>query len=235
MIVTLTRTRVSTARCPSRDLQRGEVHRATASRIDPGGKGSEHLPCPDRAQGPHAGRSSSGWPRRGICWPSSWRRPASRSRSCRSAARSRANLALVEPDGTTTKINEPGPLLSGSELVALLAGATAMLPEQAELAGGFGQPSTRSGRRPVCRAGASLPRRRRPCRDRCVRPGAATRGRGGTRPDQAQPRRARRARRTFAGTPSATSSPQPSTSSPTGSPPRWSAWAATGLCWSRRR
>ena len=41
----------------------------------------------------------------------------------------RANLALVEPDGTTTKINEPGPLLSGSERGALLAGAVATLGE----------------------------------------------------------------------------------------------------------
>ncbi|MGO9902793.1 MAG: 1-phosphofructokinase family hexose kinase [Solirubrobacteraceae bacterium] len=40
----------------------------------------------------------------------------------------RANVTIVEPDGTTTKINEPGPLLSGAELEALtdaLLGAAA--------------------------------------------------------------------------------------------------------------
>ena len=42
----------------------------------------------------------------------------------------RSNLALVEPDGTTTKINEPGPLLSPSEIGALLAGAEATLGDQ---------------------------------------------------------------------------------------------------------
>ena len=42
----------------------------------------------------------------------------------------RANVALVEPDGTTTKINEPGPLLSGSESEALIAGAVDTLAEQ---------------------------------------------------------------------------------------------------------
>ena len=33
----------------------------------------------------------------------------------------RANVAIVEPDGTTTKINEPGPELSAAELEALTA------------------------------------------------------------------------------------------------------------------
>jgi 1-phosphofructokinase family hexose kinase len=41
----------------------------------------------------------------------------------------RANVALVEPDGTTTKINEPGPVLSASELEALIAGAEATLTQ----------------------------------------------------------------------------------------------------------
>lgn len=35
----------------------------------------------------------------------------------------RANITLVEPDGTTTKINEPGPLLSPDELERLVATA----------------------------------------------------------------------------------------------------------------
>ncbi len=35
--------------------------------------------------------------------------------------RTRANVTVVEPDGTTTKLNEPGPDLTGTELDALVA------------------------------------------------------------------------------------------------------------------
>jgi len=42
----------------------------------------------------------------------------------------RANVALVEPDGTTTKINEPGPHLSESEIGALVSCAESTLDAQ---------------------------------------------------------------------------------------------------------
>ncbi|MDQ1248812.1 MAG: 1-phosphofructokinase [Actinomycetota bacterium] len=37
------------------------------------------------------------------------------------AGRTRANVAVVEPDGTTTKLNEPGPVLTSVEIEALIA------------------------------------------------------------------------------------------------------------------
>lgn len=88
----------------------------------------------------------------------------------------RSNVTIVEPDGTVTKLNEPGPTLSPAELEALLDAATATatgarwlvasgsLPPDSPTTcwpnwsyGASGQvsppPSTRPGRRspPCCR------------------------------------------------------------------------------------
>jgi 1-phosphofructokinase len=111
------------------DLQRGEVHRATASRIDPGGKGVNI----SRALTAHKARTlavlPAGGPQGNLL--AELLADAGIDVSIVPIGGStRANVALVEPDGTTTKINEPGPLLSGSEFDALLAGAVATLAEQ---------------------------------------------------------------------------------------------------------
>ncbi len=42
------------------------------------------------------------------------------------AGRVRSNLSLIEADGTTTKVNEPGPCLDGGEVAALLDTAAAL-------------------------------------------------------------------------------------------------------------
>lgn len=100
------------------DFRRGEVLRATRTRLDPGGKGvnvSRALAAagtPTVAVLPAGGAAGErlaellapeGVPV--VCVPV--------------AGSTRSNIAIVEPDGTTTKINEPGPELSERELTAL--------------------------------------------------------------------------------------------------------------------
>ncbi|KJK10325.1 1-phosphofructokinase [Terrabacter sp. AAH1] len=100
-------------------LHRGEVHRGTGSQLDPGGKGvnvSRALAAQGAATtavlpigGPEghlledlldtAGVAHASVPVRGTV---------------------RMNISVLEPDGTTTKLNEPGPDLSQDEVEALL-------------------------------------------------------------------------------------------------------------------
>lgn len=101
-------------------LHRGEVHRATSGRVDPGGKGinvaraltahgvkATAVVVLGGHEGDHlagllaeAGIEFVGVPVHGAI---------------------RSNVTVVEPDGTTTKLNEPGPALSAPEVSALLA------------------------------------------------------------------------------------------------------------------
>ena len=100
-------------------LRRGEVHRATSGRVDAGGKGinvaraltahgvkATAVVVLGGHEGEHlagllaeAGIEVVGVPVRGAI---------------------RSNVTVVEPDGTTTKLNEPGPALSAQEVSALL-------------------------------------------------------------------------------------------------------------------
>lgn len=129
MIVTLTPNPSIDRTVSITDLHRGEVHRSTASRIDPGGKGVNI----SRALTAHKARTLAVLPAGG---PQGHLLAALLAEAGIDVAivpiggSIRVNLALVEPDGTTTKINEPGPLLSKAELDALLAGAVATLAEQ---------------------------------------------------------------------------------------------------------
>ena len=129
MIVTLTANPSIDRTVSITGLQRGQVHRATASRLDPGGKGVNI----SRALTGHKASTLAVLPAGGpqghllaelledagiaVCIVAI-------------AGSIRANVALVEPDGTTTKINEPGPLLSGSECEALLAAVVDSLAQQ---------------------------------------------------------------------------------------------------------
>ncbi len=123
MIVTLTPNPSVDRTIAIEGLRRGEVHRATSSRIDPGGKGinvSRALTAQAVATmavlpvgGPEGHLmeellDGAGVPRRSV--------PV--------GGTLRMNVTVVEPDGTTTKLNEPGPTLSAAEVDALL-GATA--------------------------------------------------------------------------------------------------------------
>lgn len=117
-------------------LRRGEVHRATGSRIDPGGKGvnvARALAAQDAdtlavlpVGGPEGHLleellDAAGVPRHGV--------PV--------AGTVRMNISVLEPDGTTTKLNEPGPELSADEVGALLA-ATSRAAEGASWVVGCG-------------------------------------------------------------------------------------------------
>lgn len=99
-------------------LLRGEVHRATAVRLDPGGKGV------------NVARALTAAGLDTIAVLPSGRAPGGRLtellglHGVRAATVSidgatRTNITLVEPDGTTTKINEPGPVLTAAETAEL--------------------------------------------------------------------------------------------------------------------
>jgi 1-phosphofructokinase len=115
-------------------LERGAVLRATGVRVEPGGKGVNVaralaangtparavLPCGgaegDQLVGLLAGDATA--PVEVVTVPIA--RPV------------RANVTVTEPDGTTTKLNEPGPVLDAAELDAL---ARALLDVAAGLRG----------------------------------------------------------------------------------------------------
>lgn len=119
MIVTLTPNPSIDRTITVADLALGEVNRATSSRIDPGGKGvnvsralhaNGHdtlavLPLggPDGAT---LGRllDDAGVPFVPVTF----------------SGHTRTNIALVDPNGVTTKVNEPGPSLSEATLEALV-------------------------------------------------------------------------------------------------------------------
>lgn len=110
-------------------LLRGEVHRATAVRLDPGGKGV------------NVARALTAAGLDTIAVLPSGRAPGGRltglldvhhvrAATVAISGATRTNITLVEPDGTTTKINEPGPVLTEAE-VAELADTVATLAAEA--------------------------------------------------------------------------------------------------------
>ena len=100
-------------------LRRGEVHRASESRIDPGGKGvnvSRALAAqgaPTLAVLPSGGAA-------GHLMDSLLDAAGVQHRSVPVTDPVRMNVSVLEPDGTTTKLNEPGPHLRAAEVDALL-------------------------------------------------------------------------------------------------------------------
>lgn len=104
-------------------MARGEVNRATSSRIDPGGKGVNI----SRALTANGFESTAVLPiggSEGHLMEVLLDRAGIRRATVAVDGALRMNVAVVEPDGTTTKINEPGPALSRAEQVALLDAAT---------------------------------------------------------------------------------------------------------------
>lgn len=109
-------------------LARGEVIRATSAHLDPGGKGVNvsrallaHgvsapavLPCGD-VEGHQLVRLL--------------RAEGVDVRAVQISGRTRSNITLAEPDGTVTKINEPGPRLSADEFEAIAQQAMAAARE----------------------------------------------------------------------------------------------------------
>ncbi|WP_062389314.1 1-phosphofructokinase [Demequina iriomotensis] len=125
MIVTLTPNPSVDRAVTLAALERGEVNRATDVRVDAGGKGV-NVARAITAQGgeaiavlPVGGPEghlleelldAAGVPRRSV--------------PVRGSAR--MNISVLEPDGTTTKLNEPGPVLDADETAELLATAAAV-------------------------------------------------------------------------------------------------------------
>jgi 1-phosphofructokinase len=105
-------------------LERGEVVRASAERTDPGGKGvnvSRALVAnghASRAVLPLGGAD-------GELLASLLEGLGIEVAAVPIADATRSNVTVVEPDGTVTKLNAPGPQLSDAEVVALLERAVA--------------------------------------------------------------------------------------------------------------
>ena len=118
MIVTLTPNPSLDRTIEISELRRGEVHRAVTSRVDPGGKGvnvsrvlaAHGVPTVAvvPAGGPEGAQLSDLLTPAGV--------PVV---TVPLSAPTRSNVTLVEPDGTTTKINEPGPTLTVAETDAM--------------------------------------------------------------------------------------------------------------------
>jgi 1-phosphofructokinase/6-phosphofructokinase 2 len=117
-------------------LRRGEVHRATESRIDPGGKGVNVSRALAAQSAETVAVLPVGGPE-GHLLEELLDAAGVARRSVPVAGTVRMNITVLEPDGTTTKLNEPGPTLTAGEVDALLA-ATLDLAEGADWVVGCG-------------------------------------------------------------------------------------------------
>lgn len=100
-------------------LRHGEVNRATATRVDPGGKGINV----SRAVATNGGETLAVLPVGGAHGRMMTELLAHTGVPVRAVPITesiRANVAVVEPGGTTTKVNEPGPRLPESEVATFL-------------------------------------------------------------------------------------------------------------------
>jgi Phosphoenolpyruvate-dependent sugar phosphotransferase system, EIIA 2/pfkB family carbohydrate kinase len=99
-------------------LVRGDVIRATSAHLDPGGKGVNV----SRALLANGVPSCAVLPcgaDEGIQLVGLLRAAGVDVRAVPIAGRTRSNITLAEPDGTVTKVNEPGPTLSAAEFAAV--------------------------------------------------------------------------------------------------------------------
>lgn len=120
MIVTLT-PNPSVDRAVTLDaLVRGEVLRATDVRVDAGGKGVNVARAVTAQGGDALAVMPVGGPEGHLLEELLDAADVPR-RSVPVAGSARMNISVLEPDGTTTKLNEPGPTLSAEEVEALLA------------------------------------------------------------------------------------------------------------------
>ncbi|MEV8145416.1 1-phosphofructokinase family hexose kinase [Specibacter sp. NPDC078709] len=99
-------------------LQRGEVQRATASSAHPGGKGVNIVRALS-ASGIEALALLPGDASDAVVLALDLERIPHLAMPI--GAPLRSNVAITEPDGTTTKVNEPGPVLTQTQLNELLA------------------------------------------------------------------------------------------------------------------
>jgi 1-phosphofructokinase len=114
-------------------LDRGEVLRATAERMDPGGKGVNV----SRAVAAAGHRTVAVMPLGGA--PGALVAELLTGQGIEVApvpvaGATRSNIALAEPDGTLTKINAPGPELSAAEAESLLSAVSSVSAHSAHSA-----------------------------------------------------------------------------------------------------
>jgi 1-phosphofructokinase len=100
-------------------LDRGEVLRATAARLHPGGKGV-NVARALAANGVSARAVLPAGGREGDLLLDLLARLGVETVAVRIAEPVRENVAIVEPDGTVTKLNAPGPRLSEEEAAQLI-------------------------------------------------------------------------------------------------------------------
>ncbi|HET9656187.1 MAG TPA: 1-phosphofructokinase [Kineosporiaceae bacterium] len=120
MIVTLTPNPSLDRTLQLAQLVRGAVNRAGSAQVDPGGKGVNV----SRALGKHGITTVAVLPLGGpdgSVLADLLARKGIKVRRVPVAGNTRTNITVAEPDGTTTKLNEPGPLLSAPEVAALAA------------------------------------------------------------------------------------------------------------------
>jgi 1-phosphofructokinase/6-phosphofructokinase 2 len=108
-------------------LHRGEVHRAGGGRIDPGGKGVNVSRALAAQSAPTTAVLPIGGPEGHLLEELLDAAGVERC-SVPVAGTVRMNISVLEPDGTTTKLNEPGPELSPDEVDALLTATLDRVP-----------------------------------------------------------------------------------------------------------
>ena len=119
MIITLTPNPALDRTVLVDSLDRGEVHRAFAVRVEAAGKGVNVT----RALAAHGVSAVAVVPvggRSGTWYLDTLTADNVTVDAVRIAGALRTNVAIVEPDGTTTKINEPGPVLAADEQQSLI-------------------------------------------------------------------------------------------------------------------
>ncbi len=100
-----------------KELRPGRLNRATYSRVDPSGKGVNVSLCCAK----HSIAATCVLPLGGDTGATMANLlKGTDVRTVPTAGETRSNITLTTPDGTTTKINEPGPKLSTDELNGLL-------------------------------------------------------------------------------------------------------------------
>lgn len=122
----------------------GEVNRALSSRIDPGGKGINVTRALTSLGSSSLAVLPTGGPE-GQLMTQLLTRATVAYRAVPIIGQTRMNLAVVETDGTTTKLNEAGPVLEGTDTTALLQQLALELPSARWLVGCGSLPPRRTG------------------------------------------------------------------------------------------
>lgn len=119
MIVTLTPNPSLDRAITIPELRRGEVIRASSSRVDPGGKGVNVARALAAQGADTVAVLPSGGPE-GHMMEELLAQAGVRAVTTHVEGSLRMNITVLEPDGTTTKLNEPGPTLTDETVSALL-------------------------------------------------------------------------------------------------------------------